>query len=114
MVTVGQRSLWDRWKDGVGHGWGNLPGNVWKGITGGGVSPPTVHNGGVVPNSPAAHAEGAVVDVGHFLGKLTEGSTWVRVGEVAVGGLLLIAGIDHIFGTNYTGKIAKAAPYMMV
>ena len=52
--------------------------------------------------------------VGKFFLALLDPHTWIRVGEVLVGTVLLIAGIDHMFGTNLTGKAAKVAPYMMV
>lgn len=112
--TLAQQSIWDRWKKGVTSGWGSAPGTLWHDLTGGGVAPPTVKNKGLVPGSPAANAGGTLTSVEHFLGDLTKGSTWIRVGEVIVGASLLIAGIDHMFNTNMTGKLAKAAPYMMV
>jgi hypothetical protein len=34
-----------------------------------------------------------VADIGDFFHRLTEGSTWVRVGEVALGGILLFVGV---------------------
>jgi len=46
---------------------------------------------GNVPN-PANLIPG-LTDIGDFFHRLTEGSTWTRVGEVALGGILLYAGI---------------------
>jgi hypothetical protein len=42
---------------------------------------------------------GAVQDVteNSFLGRLTEGSTWMRVGEFAVGAILLYIGVKSMF-----------------
>lgn len=117
MPTVGQDSLWNRWKKGVTSGWGNLFGNTKKGLEGN-VQAPTVKNKGIVAGSAAAGTENAVSDVGGLITDLTDPEKLkhaaIRSGEVLVGTLLLIAGVDHIFGTNYTNKIAKVAPYTMV
>lgn len=58
---------------------------------------------------PAKAAAGSIADVGDFFHRLTEKSTWTRVGEVGVGGLLLYAGIralTHGTSTNVAGKAA--------
>lgn len=49
--------------------------------------------------------------IGNFFIALLKPQTWVRIGEVVVGTALLIVGVDHMFGTDITGKIAKVAPY---
>lgn len=51
--------------------------------------------------------------IGKLSEKLVEPQTWVRVGEVLVGTVLLIVGFDHLFGTDLTGKAAKVIPYAL-
>lgn len=81
-----------------------------------------------IPGGPSVHVPGTggsggihvpnplhvVSDAGHFFGALLDPHTWVRIGEVLVGTILLVVGFDHMFDTNMTGKLAKVAPYMMV
>lgn len=58
---------------------------------------------------PAKAAAGSIADVGDFFHRLTEASTWTRVAEVGVGGLLLYAGLRalaHGSSANVAGKAA--------
>ena len=45
--------------------------------------------------------------IGSFFGALTQGSTWIRVAKVVVGGLLLVIGLVHMTGVS--GAAADAA-----
>lgn len=40
----------------------------------------------------------ALAAIGDFFARLTDSSTWIRVGKVVIGGLLLVIGIVHITG----------------
>jgi len=53
---------------------------------------------------------GAAKGTEHFFEALVNPHTWVRVGEVLFGTILLIVGFDHMFNTNMAGKIAKLGP----
>lgn len=53
---------------------------------------------------------GGLADVGDFFHRLTEKQTWARVGEVAVGGILLIAGLRALSsGSPAVGAGARKA-----
>lgn len=39
--------------------------------------------------------------------------TWVRVGEVLAGAILLIIGLDHMFDMGIEANIGKAAPFLV-
>ena len=52
----------------------------------------------------------AGADTVKFFEKLLDPHFWVRVGEVLVGSILLIVGVDHMFNTDFTNKAAKLAP----
>jgi hypothetical protein len=45
--------------------------------------------------------------IGAFFNKLGEANTWIRVGKVVIGGLLLVVGLVHITGA--AGAVADAA-----
>jgi hypothetical protein len=45
--------------------------------------------------------------IGAFFNKLGEANTWIRVGKVIIGGLLLVVGLVHITGAD--NAIASAA-----
>lgn len=49
----------------------------------------------------------ALKSIGDFFGRLTEASTWIRIGKVLVGGALLLIGLAHITGAD--NQIANAA-----
>lgn len=68
---------------------------------------PTVSNAPVNPL-------GGLAGIGDFFGRLTEASTWVRVGEVVLGLVLLAVGIARIthavpIATKIAGVAAKGA-----
>jgi len=72
--------------------------------------------GGVNASNPAAAAltgaENAipgVTDIGDFFHRLTEGSTWVRVGEVIFGGIILWSGIKALTSQTAVGNAASSA-----
>lgn len=50
-----------------------------------------------------------IADIGDFFHRLTEKQTWVRVGEVAVGGILLFAGVKALASGTTAGSVAKTA-----
>lgn len=62
---------------------------------------------------PVAAAKNALQDtsLGHFLGALSNGATWVRVAEFAVGGVLLAIGVNAFLkqsvGTDAGGAVKK-------
>jgi hypothetical protein len=75
--------------------------------------------GGVNASNPlaagAAGAESAignaipgVTDIGDFFHRLTEGSTWVRVGEVIFGGIILWAGVKALTSQTAAGNAASS------
>lgn len=95
----------------------NIWHDVWKGVK---VFVPGTHESqaageGIVHG--AKDTGKAVIGGTEALGKvavaLVDPHTWVRVGEILVGSILLIAGIDHMFNTNISGKAAKIAPFLM-
>jgi hypothetical protein len=53
----------------------------------------------------------ALAAIGDFFTRLTDASTWIRVGKVVIGGLLLIIGIVHITGAeNAVATAARKVP----
>jgi hypothetical protein len=51
---------------------------------------------------------GGVADIGDFFHRLTEPSTWTRVGEVALGGVLVYAGVRALtHGSSTVGASAR-------
>ena len=62
---------------------------------------------GSLPN-PLAWADGLAT----FLSDLTASSTWIRVAEVVIGGVLLIVGLAHITGA--TAVVSKIPPVLPV
>lgn len=49
--------------------------------------------------------------IGDFFSRLTEADTWIRVGKVLAGGVLLIIGLAHMTGAeNGIAKIARNVP----
>jgi hypothetical protein len=60
--------------------------------------------------SNAANSLAPLGDIGDFFHRLTEGSTWTRVGEVALGGILLYAGLRAMsHGSSVAGSGARKA-----
>lgn len=56
----------------------------------------------------AVPAAGSIADVGDFFHRLTEPQTWTRVGEVALGGILVYAGIRALtHGSSTVGVGAR-------
>lgn len=51
-----------------------------------------------------------LTSVTDFLKLLTNKNTWIRVGEFAIGGILLAVGISHLAGTSVTGIAKKSTP----
>jgi hypothetical protein len=57
---------------------------------------------------------GGIAAVGDFFSRLSEKNTWLRVGEVAVGGILLYVALKAMFpgtvgtATHVAGKAAEA------
>lgn len=73
--------------------------------------------GQAVANDAAAAARAAANDIpgvaqaGDFFGALTQKNTWIRVGKIAIGGLLLIIGLAHITGAgNAVATAARKVP----
>lgn len=59
-------------------------------------------------SNPDPTGLGGLADVGDFFHRLTEKSTWVRVGEVALGGILLYAGVRALSsGSTVAGSGAR-------
>jgi hypothetical protein len=57
--------------------------------------------------SYAANRVPGLTQIGQFFSNLTQANTWIRVGKVIVGGLLLIIGLVHITGSG--GAVADTA-----
>lgn len=56
----------------------------------------------------AVPAVGSIADVGDFFHRLTEASTWTRVGEVVLGGILVYAGVRALtHGSSTVGVGAR-------
>jgi len=49
---------------------------------------------------------GGLASIGQFFDRLTEGSLWIRVGEVVLGVALIIVGTAKLFGNTGVGKTA--------
>lgn len=47
--------------------------------------------------------------IGDFFHRLTEKETWIRVGEVALGGILIYAGVRALSSGTAVGQAAKSA-----
>jgi hypothetical protein len=62
---------------------------------------------GNVPNP--ANAIPGLTDIGDFFHRLTEGSTYVRIGEVVLGGILVYAGIRALTSGSTVVKGARNA-----
>jgi hypothetical protein len=59
-------------------------------------------------SSPDPAGLGGIADIGDFFHRLTEKSTWTRVGEVALGGILLYAGVRALAnGSAVAGSGAR-------
>jgi hypothetical protein len=52
---------------------------------------------------------GGLASVGQFFDRLTEGNTWIRVGEVLLGLALVVVGTAKLFGNTSIGKTATKA-----
>lgn len=55
---------------------------------------------------------GGLASVGQFFDRLTEGSTWIRVGEVMLGLPLIVVGTAKLFGDTGVGRAATKAAGM--
>ena len=52
-----------------------------------------------------------LASIGDFFSRLTNANTWIRVGKVLVGGVLLIVGLAHMTGAdNAAFKAARTVP----
>lgn len=59
-------------------------------------------------NNAASQAVPGIADVGDFAHRLTESSTWIRVGEVLLGGILVYAGVRALsHGSSTVGVGAR-------
>lgn len=88
--------------------------NGWPGPFYGGKGNPTGVTGQITGEigGTAAAATGltGLAAVGDFFSRLTQKNTWVRVGEVTVGGILLIAGLRALTsGSPAVGSGARKA-----
>lgn len=71
---------------------------------------PGIANPNNKANQPPANPLGGLAGIGDFFGRLTEASTWVRVGEVVLGLILVAVGIARItHAVPIATKIAKTA-----
>jgi hypothetical protein len=53
----------------------------------------------------------ALAAIGAFFGNLSQANTWIRVGKVVVGGLLLVLGLVHITGVDSAAaSVVKKVP----
>lgn len=76
----------------------------------------TALRNGTAPNprglgtaTPGTPTESALDKIGDFVGRLSEASTWLRVGEVLLGIVLLAIGVARITGaSNAVSSIVKA------
>lgn len=88
--------------------------------TGKGPGTPTVPPFALGPNQPAGQAAqkaagtnplSGLAAIGDFFSRLTDATTWIRVGKVLVGGVLLIVGLAHMTGAdNAAFKAARNVP----
>lgn len=72
-----------------------------------GAAPTTSLLGGEA--QAATSAVPGLTDIGDFFHRLTEGSTWVRVGEFLFAGILLYVGIKAVTSQTPVGNAAKVA-----
>lgn len=89
---------------GIGAQLGIAAGGIITGSTGGAANP-----GNVLQKTTTAadKAVSSIGSVGQFLGILTEKSLWIRVGEVALGLILITAGTLKL--AEGSGQVASAA-----
>lgn len=57
----------------------------------------------------AAQNIGGLAAVGDFFNRLTQGNTWLRVGEVAAGLILLYMGLNAAFRNTAAGNVVQSA-----
>jgi NADH dehydrogenase FAD-containing subunit len=64
---------------------------------------------GNTPSKAVPNPLGGLAAIGDFFGRLTEASTWIRIGEAVLGLILIAIGLARITGTaNAVASIAKA------
>jgi hypothetical protein len=76
--------------------WGGMPLVYWKGPYATESAAKAAQNPTAAPN-PTTDALTGIDAVGSFADRLTEASTWLRVGEFAVGAILLYIGLKSMF-----------------
>jgi hypothetical protein len=70
-------------------------------------NPKKLDQGGVpTAPDPSVPGLGGIAAIGQFFDRLTEGNTWVRIGEVVLGLALIIVGTAKLFSTTAVGKTA--------
>lgn len=57
----------------------------------------------------AAQNIGGLAAIGDFFNRLTQGNTWLRVGEVAAGLILLYMGLNAAFRNTAAGNVVQSA-----
>lgn len=74
------------------------------------MNPVTGGPGGGIVGKAASNITNPVTDISHFLGALSNGSTWVRVAEFAIGGILIAVGVNKMLNNapvRVTKTVAK-------
>jgi hypothetical protein len=71
------------------------------------INPVTAAKAGVTGVTTEAGNLTGLNAIGDFFSRLTDANTWIRVGKVIVGGVLLIVGLAHITGVS--GAVADTA-----
>lgn len=66
------------------------------------------------PQQAIAGAIPGVTDIGDFFHRLSEGETWTRVAEVALGGIILYAALRGMTGGAQAARSAPAKPVKAV
>lgn len=65
--------------------------------------------GAAADATASATGLGGIASIGQFFDRLTEGNTWIRVGEVLLGLALVVVGTAKLFGNTAVGKTATKA-----
>ena len=85
------------------------PGDFGKGKTN--IAPPAAPNAAHVPGpkNPLTNPLTGLAAIGDFFQRLTQASTWVRVGEVLLGLALITVGLAHLASGTAAGRAALKA-----
>jgi threonine/homoserine/homoserine lactone efflux protein len=89
--------------------WGNAQAAVVGAKVGAQQAPSGTNALGTVQGAASAVNLGGLAAIGDFFNRLTQGNTWLRVGEVAAGLLILYIGLKATTAQTPIGNAAKSA-----